>query len=1021
MLNIKLTKQKIKMNNLLFKRLADRLNLIPMLFLAIILTSAFTACQNNSEKPVSKKTTGIAISEDAFLAVPDSAKPWVYYWWLKGNVSKELITRDLEEMHNKGIGGLLLFDSRGYHDDYYNGHIPVPLHIKYEFMSPEWREMVKFTMQEANRLGLKISINLANTGGLLRGPWDMGEDGPKQLIWTSAKIEGPMKISVKLKEAADKNYFQDVSLVAVPVESIQEFTTGNLQEKLNENWKASRDEKLTMTGNIVNLKNKINGNTLQWDVPDGKWIVLRFGQHVIGETGSVDILNSGAVEKYFKLMGDELLKDAGPLAGTTLTHFYNVSWEGGQPDWTTGFENDFKKFRGYDLQPYMPMLAGIVDEDTMKYKRFIHDYLRTVSDCFTTNCYENIGNLCHARGIQWHSENGGPWPRNAPMFQEADQLTFWGSNDMPQGEFWCSDMNDLHTKSNVRYTAMSGHIYGQPIIAVEAFTHMGAHWTKYPAYLKPFADVNFIDGANFFIWHTFTASPLELGKPGFEYFAGTHINPNVTWFKESRAFFTYLGRCQYLLRQGKFTADVCSYVSNKNYTKWGRGETWNSKSSLSLGNGYSYDLINAEMLVNRMSVENGRLVLPDGMSYNLLVVDLEEPAIPLEVLEKIKKLAQDGATVVLGSLKPTNTPGIFNFPQSDDEVSRLTNELWGNGGEKPQTRKFGKGTIYTGTSVDKILKGKDILPDFEGPFEYIHRSDAMQDIYFVSGKGKAECVFRVNDKKPEIWNPVTGKIADAVNYRLTDDGRVTVLIELPENGSVFIVFRKTTEKNHIVSFNGPENPEILSLGENPVRIQLWESGDYNFNTFGGNEKMISVAVDSPIELTGAWNVSFELEGKNSIKSTFNKLMPWNEHSDPFIKYFSGTASYEKTFSITEEQVKHPMRLQLGKVHDICRVWLNGKDLGVIWTAPWQIELTNEIKEGTNDLKIEVTNCWSNRLIGDAGLPPANRTTNTNVRLVTDRSKYSRASQAVSATDPLMPSGLLGPVSIEFGKEYAVEL
>ena len=141
----------------------------------------------------------------------------------------------------------------------------------------------------------------------------------------------------------------------------------------------------------------------------------------------------------------------------------------------------------------------------------------------------------------------------------------------------------------------------------------------------------------------------------------------------------------------------------------------------------------------------------------------------------------------------------------------------------------------------------------------------------------------------------------------------------------------------------------------------------------------------------------------------------------FMKYFSGTAAYEKTFSVTEEQVKHPIRLQLGKVHDICRVWLNGKDLGVIWTAPWQIELTDAIKEGTNELTIEVTNCWSNRLIGDAGLPPDKRTTNTNVRLVSDRSKYSRLFQAVSATDPLMPSGLSGPVFIEIGEIQTVKL
>lgn len=991
--------------------------ILAALFFLLGIVFSCTSNSNDENNEVVKPK----LNENNFRSVSNVDKPWVYYWWLKGNVSKELITRDLEEMHAKGIGGLLLFDSRGYHDDYYDGIVPVPLHIKYEFMSPGWREMVKFTMQEANRLGLKMSINLANTGGLLRGPWDMGEDGPKQLLWTSAVVNGPVKISVQLEKPADKKFFQDVALIAVPIESNEKFIIGNEEEKLNQNWKTSREENLIMTGNVVELKSKMSGNILQWDVPEGKWDIIRFGQHVIGDLGSVDILNSGAVEKYFKLMGDELLKDAGPLAGSTLTHFYNVSWEGGQPNWTTGFESEFKKFRGYDIQQYMPMLAGVMDKDTSKYNRFIYDYLRTVSDCFATNCYENIGNLCHERGIQWHSENGGPWPRNAPMFQEADQLTYWGSNDMPQGEFWCSSMNDLHTKSNVRYTAMSAHIYGQPLVAVEAFTHMGMHWSKYPAYLKPFADVNLIDGANFFIWHTFTASPLELGKPGFEYFAGTHINPNVTWWNESGDFFKYLGRCQYMLRQGNFVADVCSYVSNKNYTMWGRGEKWNNKSSLNLENGYSYDLIDSEALVNRMSVDNGNLVLPDGMTYKLLVVDLEETAIPLEVLKKIEKLVSDGATIVLGSLKPANTPGIKNYPQSDTEVSKLANELWGNEWEKQQTRTYGKGAIYTGTSMDEVLKDKNILPDFEGPFEYIHRSDGMQNIYFVSGEGKAECVFRVHDKIPEIWDPVNGKISDAIYYRSTNDGRTAVLMELPENGSAFVIFRKKAKKNHIVSFNGPEIPEIVSQDENPVKITLWKSGDYNFGISGGDEKKISTAVDSPLELTGSWTLVFKQEDKTPLNTTFDKLMLWNEHSDPYIKYFSGTATYEKTFSVTEEQVKHPVRLQLGKVHDICRVWLNGRDLGVIWTAPWQINLTDAIKEGSNELRIEVTNCWSNRLIGDAGLPPEKRTTNTNVRLVPERSKNQRVVHATSATDPLMPSGLHGPVYVEFGEEHFVEL
>ncbi len=998
-------------------------NLNALLAGAMLITLSCIGC-TTQKKETSEEIQEIKISESDFLSVPDDNKPWVYYWWLKGNVNKEQITRDLEEMHKKGIGGFLLFDSRGYYDDYYGrtGHIPVPLEIKYEFMSPEWRQMVKFTIQEANRLGLKMSINIANTGGSLRGPWDMKEDGPKQLIWTSSTVSGPAKFSEQLEKPSDKKYFHDVALLAVRIKSKDSFLENNKTVDLNGEWKTVSvpAEDAPVAGEIIDLKDKINNGSLQWDAPEGEWRILRFGYHVIGDEGSVDILNPEAVTKYFHLMGSEILKDAGPLAGVTLTHFYNVSWEGGQPDWTVNFENDFKKYCGYDIRQYMPVLTGMSAEDRQVNKRFMRDYLKTVSDCFKHNCYETIGELCHSSGIQWHSEDGGPWPRTAPMFKEADQLTFWGRNDMPQGEFWCSNIDDLYKKSNVRYAAMAGHIYGHPLVAVEAFTHMGRHWTKYPAYLKPFADVNLIDGANFFIWHTFTASPTEVGKPGYEYFAGTHINTNVTWWNEANGIFSYLGRCQYLLRKGTFVADVCCYINDKNYVTWGRGEKWNQNSSLTPGKGFSYDLLSSEVLVNRLTVKDGRLVLPDGMSYKMLVVDLDEPVIPLDVLKKIDELVKEGATIVLGETTPLNVPGVGNYPKSDNEVSNLTEKLWTKTSGQMQVRQLGKGKIYTGANMEEILKAHNVLPDFDGPFEYIHRTGSNLDIYFVSGEGKAKCTFRVNGKKPEIWNPVTGQTTEAISYNSTADGRTTVSLDLPQNGSAFVVFREEAEKNHFVSIDGPEYPEVKGKEENASKFVFWKNGNYNFTTTNGNTEKITATVAPSPEITSAWNVTFiPATGAKAFETSFDKLTLWSENTVPEIKYFSGTATYTNSFNMTIEQAKKPARLQLGEVHDIAHVWINGKDMGIVWTAPWSVDLTGNLKEGINELKIEVTNCWANRLIGDAGLPESKRTTKTNVRRVPDRSEYEHGHQAFSAKDELMQSGLVGPVQIEFGQKQTV--
>jgi len=995
--------------------------LLKVVMTGIIIFIVFSCTYNPSIKKIGI-TSDSPVSKKEFLSVPDSVKPWVYYWWLKGNVTEKSITKDLEAMKTEGFGGFLLFDSRGYWDDYYGrtGHIPVPLKIKHEFMSPGWREMVKFAMQESNRLGLKMSINLANTGGSLRGPWNMKEDRPKQLIWTSANVSGPSKISVKPEMPSDKNYFHDVALMAVKIKSgIVSFSEGEKKINLNGEWKTilqpSKDA--PVAEEIVDLKSKMDNGILNWNVPKGEWRILRFGYEVIGEEGSVDILNAEAVTKYYHLMGSELLKDAGPLAGVTLTHFYNVSWEGGQPDWTVDFEKYFKKYRGYDIRSFMPVLTGMSAENSFENKRFMRDYLRTVSDCFKHNCYETMGALCHANGILWHSEDGGPWNTNTLLFKEADQLTFWGQNDMPQGEFWCSNMKDLGTKSNVRYAAMAGHIYGHPLIAVEAFTHMGRHWTKYPAYLKPFADLNFVDGANFFFWHTFTASPIEVGKPGYEYFAGTHINTNVTWWKQAGSFIKYLGRCQYLLRNGKFVADVCCYVSDKNNVTWGRGKKWNPGSSLVLPKGYKYDLLSSDVLTERLSVKDGKLVLPNGRSYDMLVVDLIEPTIPAEVINRIKELAKEGATIVFGKCKPLREPGLNKYSNNDKKIVSLADELWMDRTKQIPSRNIGKGNIYCGTDMSEIMKSRAILPDFEGPFKYIHRNNNKQDIYFISGEGNSDCIFRIYGKKPEIWDPVSGQVCDAVSYSFTDDGRTIVPVNLPKNGSVFVVFKEKADNNHIVSVEGPVKPEVVTGNESSSKFAFWESGVYKFSMSKGSTKKVSVSVKPSYKITGPWNVTFyPATGAGIIKKTINKLTLWNENSDPEIKYFAGTASYKKIFTLTAAQANNNIAcLQLGKVYDISEVWVNGRNLGVVWTYPWSANLSGVLREGANDLTIEVTNCWANRLIGDAGLPESKWTTKTTVRRVPNRKKYTKDHQAFSALDSLYSSGFEGPVFVKFGE------
>jgi hypothetical protein len=889
--------------------------------------------------------TGAVPLEEGFQEVAMTNRPWVYWWWLNGNVDKRTIRNDLEAMKQVGIGGLLMFDARGYHDD--KKHVPAPPSAM-EFMSPEWRKLLKYSLEKAAELGLEVSVNLSSCAGALKGPWEVGDDAPKKLIWSvAATVEGPRKFSMELKKPEGKRFW-DVALIAVRQSQATAISSNQWRDVVS---KFGAQPTITNIADIVDLTAKVDKQgRLYFDAPKGHWTLLRFGcETMAGHEFDVDILDPKAVEGHFNRMGKAILEDAGPLVGRTLTHFYSVSWEGAVPTWTPALAKEFEARRGYPLRAWLPVLAGFTVKKPEDSERFQRDYYKTLGDCFRDNFYGKMRVLCAEVGLKWHSESGGPWDRKLASFTEADQLAFLGRNDMPQGEFWFTGSPIKRRQDMNRPQAMAAHIYGKRLAASEAFTHMVQHWSAYPAVLKPFADSAFCDGVNHLIWHTFTASPSALGKPGSEYFAGTHINPNVTWFPQAGPFLAYLGRCQFLLRQGLPINDVCVYTGDKPYQHWGRGTNWSPRATLRLPPGLNYDLVTTEVLLDRLTVSDGNLVLPEGVSYRMLLVDLDDETLPISALRRIAALRANGASVVLGQRKPQRISGLATSLSSENELRRAADALWA----KP-------------LSVEEVLGAKNIAPDFEGPFEYTHRRDGKTDIYFISGKGTADCTFRVNDRRPELWDAVTGTMSTAANWRVIPGERTTVTLTLPDNGSVLVVFR----------------------------------------TFDQPRQSAPPPPPTEVALTGPWKVRL---GSKSV--VFDELSGWDKHTDDDIKFFSGTATYRKTFELTAEQAAQRVRLQLGTVKCLAQVRVNGKNLGIVWTDPWCVELTGALKAGKNELEIEVTNTWVNRLIGDAALPEKKRVTKTNVALETGK-RTLRAFQSFASEDPLMTSGLLGPVRLE---------
>jgi hypothetical protein len=630
------------------------------------------------------------------------------------------------------------------------------------------------------------------------------------------------------------------------------------------------------------------------------------------------------------------------------------------PTWTLRLEREFANYRGYELRPWLPVLAGYTLKSRDQSERFLRDYYKTLSDAFCENFYGTMQKLCHRAGLQWHSESGGPWNRKLASFAEADQLAFLGRNDMPQGESWFTGPGSKRRQEMNRPQAMTAHIYGRPLAAAETFTHMVQHWSAYPAALKPFADTAFCDGVNHFIWHTFTCSPPEFGKPGSEYFAGTHINPNVTWFPQAGPFIDYLARCQFMLRQGLFVGDVCVYTGDKPYQHFGRGSNWSERATLRLPKGYTYDLLNTEILLEHLKAKRGQLVLPDGMSYRLMVVDLDEETALPSVLRKLAELKRGGATVVFGQRQPQRAPGLTDYPAADEAVRRSAVELW-----------------KTSPTLEQALQAKGLRPDFTGPGDYTHRSISDTDFYFVSGQGAIEGTFRVSGKAPELWDAVKGTASAPSSWHTNDDGRTTVSLRLPENGSTFVVFRRRAQ---------PPTTTTETLPPPPTSV----------------------------ELDGAWSVRFEPGRGAPAEANFDHLIPWDTHPDAGIRFFAGHATYAKSFDLTDDQVKRSLRLQLGEVKCLAHVRLNGRDLGIVWTDPWVVTLSGAARTGPNELEIDVVNTWVNRLIGDAGLPKEKRITKTNLALQ-QGPRTLKAYQGFASEDPLMRSGLLGPVRLEFGQ------
>lgn len=720
---------------------------------------------------------------------------------------------------------------------------------------------------------------------------------------------------------------------------------------------------------VVDLTSKFSGDTLIWDAPDGDWTVMRMGMRPTGiqngpaapeGTGhEVDKMTDAYLQHHFDAFIGEILKRIPAEDRRTFKVVVADSYEKGGQNFTDTFIEDFKGRYGYDPLPFLPVYEGVVVGNRDLSDRFLWDVRRFVADRLAYSHIGGLREIAHKHGLRLWLENYGHWGFPGEFLQ------YGGQSDEVSGEFWSEGtLGDIENRA----ASSCAHIYGKKKVSAESFTAADMEFYRYPAIIKPRGDRFFSEGINNSLLHVYISQPDD-SKPGLNAWFGTEFNRNNTWFSQMDLFTSYLKRCNMMLQQGINVADVAYFIGEDAPKMTGVTDP-------DLPRGYQFDYINADVILNRLTVENGKWALPDGTTYSILVLPKLETMRP-EVIQKLRSLTYEGG-ILMGE-PPHRSPSMENYPNSDQIVKTVASEIWGlsGGGDDARKKSFGRGTVYSGMSLEEAMADMELLPDFKVsdnvPVMYNHRNDGDRQIYYLtnqSGERQVfDATFRVAGLQPELWLPVDGSMRILPEYQ--DDGCQTIVpMALEPNESVFVVFsenrdRDSRHRNAQDAKNFPDPIEIVNLD-----ASVWHVG-FEKGMRGPAERL---EIKSPRNLAGYENDS--------------------------IRYFSGSIDYITEFNLAGKDIKSgSIFVNTGKIGVMGKVYVNGKYAGGVWTDPYRVNITPYIKRGKNTLRIEVVNTWVNRLIGDSSLPKDERGT------WTLQNPWNPSSE-------LQPSGILETVKIE---------
>lgn len=914
--------------------------------------------------------------------ITQETKPWSRWWWMGNSVNPADLTAAMEAYSKAGLGGLEItpiYGVHGYEDRF----------IK--FLSPEWMENFKFTLNEGNRLNIGIDLAMAS-GWPFGGLWVKPEDACKYMNFGIYEVAGGEQLSEKIKKTQSPILRSisrpnlDFSKVKFPVSENED----SLQSWALEQVRYPHELPLktlmaySLKGEILNLTDKVSAEgVLDWTAPDGIWklIAVFEGMHGKmveragpgGEGDVIDHFSETAIDNYLNHFSD--IFNHHDISG--LRAYFNDSYEvddaRGEADFTPLLFEEFMNRRGYDLREYLPALIGLDSEEISQ--RVLIDFRETISDLILEKYTQ-----------RWHdwAAKGGKIIRNQAHGAPANILDLYAVADIPETEG--EDIVKVKSASSV------AHVTGKKLSSSESATWLKDHFQASLADVKHAVDLFLLAGINHIFYHGTTFSPQDAPWPGWMFYAAVHFGPTNTFWNDFGTLNTYIARSQSFLQAGKPDNDILLYYPiSDEYAVRGRslllhfdgaakGSVVRETAEDLFGNGYAFDYI-TDRQIQKLETKSGKI--RTGGAYYQTVLLPPARLIPIETFEKIIELAKNGATILMEKL-PEDVPGLGNLSERQAKLQELKDMLKFETNDSVQIAKIGKGKIISG-SLNDLLVQANIRREtmYDKGLQCIRRIDGNTTSYFIANRDTETVDGMVGLETPVgsavIYNPMTGEFGKAI----------TNISE--KNGDVYLQLK-------------PGESCIVQIFENEIDTQ-----EYAYIK-ASNEK---------ITLNNKWTLTFETGGPTLPETIqLDEPVRWNTIDGDAYRVFSGTAVYKTTFARPAGENENWL-LDLGIVDHSARVKLNGKELATLISNPFSVKINKNDLQDENILEISVTNLMGNRMADmERKGQPYKIFYNINFPAHDAENRGADGLFTTSGWLP-QPSGLGGPVTVQAIKNSTV--